>query len=167
MKNLRWPVLLVLAFFSLNNVFADVYYNYHCGYKEDANGDYHNLWSTGLIGPNRYLLEGESQSHGSIIFDNKVAICMMTQWNDNPGDSLNLFISFYEGELLNYAPGICSFLGATTYLPYGEQITSEGHVVAQHFSLLSNHNFLVSHRVITDPADFKDDKCKSDLEDYL
>ena len=167
-RKLRSGIIsLTFFFFWVTQVQASEFYNYHCGYLENEDGSFSYFWSTELMGPHRYPQFGESGEFGSFIYGQNLAVCMMTEGNELPGNSMNLFVSFYEGDLLNYAPGVCSFLGAQTYLPYGEQITNEGHVIAYHISQYTGKGFLVSHRVITEPSDFKDDKCKEDLKDYF
>lgn len=169
MLNTMGPRLFVLAFLFLfhTSVTANQFYNYHCGYTENEKGEMVNLWSTDLLGPHKYPQLAEFQDHGSIIYDRHVAICLLTAGNDLAGNSLSLFINFYEGENLNYAPGACSFLGASTYLPYGINIEGEGHISALYISQITGKVFLVSHRVLTESEQFKDDKCLEDLSDYL
>ncbi len=159
---------LIFLFFGLGlSVQAKEFYNYHCGYLENEDGSFSKLWSTTLMGPYRYPKFGEYQDYGSLIYNGKTAICMMSEGNDLSGDTLNLFISFYEGESVNYAPGQCSFLGAETYLPYGEQITNTGQLTAYHISATTGRTFLVFQRVLNDQDEFLNDDCANDLKNFL
>lgn len=163
MKN----IFVSLFFLFSSSTYAASYYNYHCGYILTDQGDYKYLWSTSLLGPHRVPIFGEYQVHGSLIYNHNVAICMMTEGNE-ASDSFNLFVSFYEGESVNYAPGACSFLGAMTYLPYGVRTQgSRGNVLAQHESFDGKYQFLVIHNVIDRSKDFPNDKCEGELEAYL
>ena len=149
------------------NVQAKEFYNYHCGYLENEDGSFSKLWSTTLMGPHRYPQFGEYQDYGSLIYNSKTAICMMSEGKELSGDTLNLFINFYEGDSVHYAPGQCSFLGVQTYLPYGEQITNTGQVIAYHISPTTGRTFLVFHRVLSNQDEFLDDDCVNDLKNFL
>lgn len=167
MKKIKLILFLFLYSYTLNALAGNPFYSYHCGYLKSEDKSYTNLWSTGLSGPTRMPKFGETQDFGSFIYGTSLAVCMMTEGNETT-ESFNLYVNIYEGDKLNFAPGQCSFLGASSYMPYGViSDGSEAKVIAEHITRDGRKTILVFHRTILDPSDYPDDKCAKDLEAYL
>lgn len=154
-------------FLILFNTYSKEIFTYHCGFKENSSGELKNIWATDLLGPYEWPELGTSYDQGSFIFNGTTGICMMVRG----GQSENFFefyVNFYEGDNLNLAPGVCSFLGALGYKPFGLLSQANNELIsADYKSHVTGERFLVFSRVLENKNEFMNDKCEKELTAYL
>jgi len=138
---------------------GDRYSAFHCAYLENEQGELKRVWSSR---PGHLISVPEQNrfdDHGSIILEKGLAICLYAQGVTNR--NMHLFINFYEGNNLNLAPGVCSFLGVNNYDPNASvAMKSKDFVYAKYTSLKSEKTYHLAYVAVDDLRDYEESFCK-------